>query len=355
MRSARPVGLLLSAAAALLWAIGMTVLQPLTEPIGPWSERLPGNNAYWARDLRFTAIVAVVLGLVLAGRGRLRWTGPAVLLGGLWLAADVTIDRADPTGAGPTVLLAAVGCAVLGAVAAVPWWRERDATGAGTDRWALTGAACVAGVLTMVATGIESPTDREPELNPAAFATGVLLVALTIGAALAAAPARTRARCVLAAGLGVAAVAGVGLIRTIPPGPRALPELALGAVLLTGVTLLAWDWPGGRPSWRRHAVAALAALVGPTVLLLVVAIVMIVLLPVGAMFTALAGNSPINAADSDVLYSLIGLLAGLGMGLLLAWPPALGYRADPSGPLRPLGSEGPAGPAGGRPASAERR
>ncbi|SCE77925.1 hypothetical protein GA0070607_1468 [Micromonospora coriariae] len=326
MRSARPVGLLLSAAAVLLWAIGMTVLQPLTEPIGPWSEHLPGNNAYWARDLRFTAVVAVVLGLVLAGRGRRRWAGPAVLLGGLWIAADVAIDRADLTGAGPTVLLAAGGCVVLGAVAAVLLWRERGVPGAGTDRRALTGAACVAGVLTLVAAGIESPTDREPELNPSAFATGVLLVALTIGAALAAAPARTRARCVLAAGLGVAAVSGVGLIRTIPPGPRALPQLALGAVLLAGVTLLAWDWPGGRPVWRHHALAALAALVGPMAFLLVAAIPMMVLLPIGAQFTALAGNSPINAADSDLLLSLVGLLAGLGMALLLAWPPALGYR-----------------------------
>ncbi|MEU7399577.1 hypothetical protein, partial [Streptomyces albogriseolus] len=72
MRFARPVGLLLSAAAVVLWAYGVTVLQPLTEPIGPWSERLPGNNAYWARDLRFMAIMAVALGLVLAGRGHLR-------------------------------------------------------------------------------------------------------------------------------------------------------------------------------------------------------------------------------------------------------------------------------------------
>ncbi|MEV4659369.1 hypothetical protein [Micromonospora sp. NPDC049301] len=355
MRSARPVGLLLSAAAVVLWAIGMTVLQPLTEPIGPWSERLPGNNAYWARDLRFTAIVAVVLGLVLAGRGRPRWAGPAVLLGGLWVAADVAIDRTDPIGTGSTVLLAAGGCAVLGAVAAVLRWRERGAPRAGADRWTLTGAACVTGVLTLVAAGIESPTDREPELNPSAFATGVLLVALTIGAALAAAPARTRARCVLAAGLGVAAVSGVGLIRTIPPGPRVLPLVALGAVLLTGVTLLAWDWPGGRPAWRHHAVAALAALVGPMAMLLVTVLAGMVLLPIGAMFTALAGNSPINAADSDVLLSLAGVLAGLGMGLLLAWPPALGHRADPPAPPGPVGPEGPDGSVGGRPASAERR
>ncbi|MDG4759831.1 hypothetical protein [Micromonospora sp. WMMD710] len=328
MRSARPIGLLLSGAAVLLWAVGMTVLQPLTEPIGPWSERLPGNNAYWARDLRFVAIVAVVLGLLLAGRGQLRWSGPAVVLGGVWIAADVAIDRSDPAGTPSTVLLAAGGCAVLGALVAVLSWRERGAPPS-TDRRAVTGTACVAGVLAVVAAGIESPTDREPELTPAAFVTGVLLVALTVVAALAAAPARTRSRGLLAAGLGAVAVAGVALIRAVPPGTRILPMVALGAVLLTGVTLLAWDWPGGRPVWRHHTLAGFASLVGPVPMLLVAGVAMMGLLPIGPTFTALAGNSPINSADSDVLLSLAGVLAGLGMALLLAWPAALGHRPGP--------------------------
>ncbi|MBM0204072.1 hypothetical protein JNW90_13840, partial [Micromonospora sp. STR1s_5] len=63
-------------------------------------------------------------------------------------------------------------------------------TPSAADRRVLTGAACVAGVLTLVAAGMESPTDREPELNQGALATGALLVVLAIGAALAAAPAR---------------------------------------------------------------------------------------------------------------------------------------------------------------------
>ncbi|WP_433552902.1 hypothetical protein ACQP08_05710 [Micromonospora zamorensis] len=335
MRFARPVGLLLSAAAVVLWAFGVTVLQPLTEPIGPWSERLPGNNAYWARDLRFMAIMAVVVGLVLAGRGQLRWSRSAVLLGGCWVAADVAIDRVDPIGVRATVLLAVGGCAVLGALAATLWWRERGApSGQGgeapeaaeggapsaAERRTLTGAACVAGVLTLVAAGIESPTDREPELNQGALATAALLAVLAVGAALAAAPARTRARVGLAAGLAVAALVGVGLVRAVAPGTRLLPETALGAVLLTGVTLLAWDWPGGRPIWRHHALAALAALLGPVAFLLATAIPMMILLPIGATFTVLAGNSPINAADSDLLVSLCGLLSGLAMALLLARP-----------------------------------
>ncbi|MEU7970946.1 hypothetical protein AB0B48_02775 [Micromonospora sp. NPDC049089] len=335
MRFARPVGLILSAAAVALWAYGMTTWQPLTEPLGPWSEHLPGNNAYWARDLRFMAIMAVPLGLVLAGRGQMRWSGPAVVLGGCWIAADVAVDRADLIGVGATVRLAVAGYAVLGVVAALLlWWeravppmgepdtesaRERGATPA-TNRRVLTGAACVAGVLTLVAAGMESPTDREPELHQGALATAALLVALAVGAALAAAPVRTRVRVGLAAGLTVVAVLGVGWVRATAPGTRLLPEAALGAVLLTGVTLLAWDWPGGRPIWRHHALAALIALVGPVVFLVATAISMMILMPIGAAFTALAGNSPINSADSDLLVSLVGLLAGLGMAVLLARP-----------------------------------
>ncbi|MET8199009.1 hypothetical protein [Micromonospora taraxaci] len=327
MRSARPVGLLISAAAVVLWAIGVTVWQPLTEPLGPWSEHLPGNNAYWARDLRFMAIIAVTLGLVVAGRGQVRWSGPAVVLGGLWIAGDVAVDRADPVGTGATVLLAVGGCALLGVFAAILLWRERG-TPSAADRRALTGAACVAGVLVAVAAGIESPTDREPELNQGGLATAALLVVLAVVAALTAAPDRSRVRVGLAAGLAVVCLLGVGLVRAVPPGSRLLPELTLWTVLLTGVTVLAWDWPGGRPVWRHHALAALAALVGPLALLLVTAVTMMVLVPIGATFTALAGNSPINSADSDVLVSLAGLLAGLGMALLLTWPAALGHRPD---------------------------
>ncbi|MEU8300918.1 hypothetical protein AB0C04_26980 [Micromonospora sp. NPDC048909] len=342
MRSARPVGLFLAAAAAVLWAVNLTVLQPLTEPIGPWSENLPGNNTYWARDLRFVAILGVVLGLVLAGRGDRRWSAPAVLLGGGWVAADLALDRSDPTGAESTVLLAAAGCGLLAALATLLALVERRRPGAvgqpADPAWqrALIVAACVAGVSTMVAAGIESPTDREPELHPAAFATAALLAALTIGCALAAAPSVTRARGWLAVGLGAATVLGIGLVRAVPPGPRALPEVTLGAVLLTGVTLLAWRWPGGRPAWARHALAAVAALIGPMAMLLLVGIFMIIL-RVGAPFTALAGNSPIHAADSDILISLAGLLVGLGMGLLLAWLPALAAApAQATRPTRPI-------------------
>ncbi|MEV0726323.1 hypothetical protein AB0I37_26515 [Micromonospora purpureochromogenes] len=144
------------------------------------------------------------------------------------------------------------------------------------------------------------------------------------------------------------------MARAVPPGPRALPLLLLGAVLLTGITLLASDWPDGRPVWRRHAVAALASSLDPYPLLLII-VIFTMLLNIGAPFTALTGNSAINSADSDILLFLAGLLAGLVMGLLLARPNALGYRPGSDGPPPPDGPPGSAGVPGPRRASAERR
>ncbi|MGC4894190.1 hypothetical protein [Micromonospora sp. DT31] len=344
----RPAGLLLAAVAAVLWALGMTVLQPLTEQVGPWPEVPPGNNAYWARDLRFVVIVGAVAGLVLAGGGNRRWSVPAVLLGGAWMAVDVAVDRADPTGTGFTVLLAVAGCAAVAGAAALAVRRQRG----GRGRRALVATACVTGVSVLVAAAIESPTDRETELNWAAVVTSLLLLALTLACALAAAPRWHPARQRLAVGIGAAVTAAVLLVRAVPPDSRILPGVLLVTVLLTGVTLLAWDWPDGRPVWRWHAFAALAALLGPHAMLLIVVIGTTLLNP-GAPLTAMAGNTAISSADSDVLLSLSGVLAGLGMALLLAFPPALGYR--PAGPERPDGPDEPEGQDGLRRASADRR
>ncbi|MEV1146483.1 hypothetical protein, partial [Micromonospora sp. NPDC049799] len=143
--------------------------------------------------------------------------------------------------------------------------------------------------------------------------------------ALAAAPGTGRDRRGLAAAAAGLAIVGVGVVRMLSPGSRILPAVLLGAVLLTGVTLVAWDRPGGRVEWRWQALAALAALLAPAAMGFLALLTMAWLEPV-APLTALAGNTTINADGTDVLYSLAGLLAGLGTALLLAWPPALGER-----------------------------
>ena len=80
---------------ALLWAYALTVVQPATEPApGVWAE----NNTYWARDVRWMAIVAVVCALVLAVRGVRTPTLVAVGAGVAWALADVWLLQAALAG-----------------------------------------------------------------------------------------------------------------------------------------------------------------------------------------------------------------------------------------------------------------
>ncbi|MBM7079414.1 hypothetical protein [Micromonospora humida] len=365
-------GIGLAALAVPLWAIGMTRWQPLTEPVGPWSERLPEASTYWARDLRFLALMAVACGLVLAGAGRRPWLTPAVLLGGGVLAADIAVDRADLTGPGATVSLVAagwlaVGVTVLlavrrdgatgvdgphrrtagaGAVGAagpdrtVPWVGPRR-TG-GRDRAVLAGVAAVAAVLALTAVLTRSPTGREPALDPAALVTALLLLAVTVAGAAAAAPARGRRRLAAAVGLAVTGGIGLPLVRLVGPAGRPVPVALLGAVLLLGVTLLT------RPALpaNRYAVLVPVVLLAPPALWHVALLVSGVLSP-GAPLTVLAGNSPVGGGGPDVLPALAGLVAGLGTALVLARAAGV--------PGRPGHRPAPSAGGSARPASAERR
>ncbi|WP_422753172.1 hypothetical protein [Micromonospora sp. WMMD708] len=371
------VGVGLAALAVPLWAVGMTWWQPLTEPVGPWSERLPEASTYWARDLRFLALTAVACGLVLAGAGRRSWLVPAVLLGGGALAADVAVDRADPTGPGATVALVAAGwlavgvtvllavrrdgatgadgphrrtagagtAAVVGAVGAagpdrtVPWGPHRTA---GRDRAVLAGVAAVAAVLALTAVLTRSPTGREPALDPAALVTALLLLAVTVVGAAAAAPARGRRRLAAAVGLAVTGGIGLPLVRLVGPAGRLVPAALLGAVLLLGVTLLTRPaLPAGR-----YVVLVPVGLLAPLALWHVALLVSAALSP-GTPLTALAGNSPVGGGDPDVLPALAGLVAGLGTAQALARTAGV--------PGRPGHRPGPSAGGSARPASVERR
>jgi hypothetical protein len=77
---------------------------------------------------------------------------------------------------------------------------------------------------------------------------GALLLAVTLGCAVAAAPdLRAPQRWVVG---GLASAGGAAVLRLIQPGNRLLAMMALGALLLIGVALLSWDWPDGRPDWN---------------------------------------------------------------------------------------------------------
>jgi hypothetical protein len=77
-------------AGAALWAYGIAVLQPLCEPGSPFWEYAE-NNSYWARDVRWAAILAV--SAVLASVVR---SPAAAAIGVTWLGADLALDRIDP-------------------------------------------------------------------------------------------------------------------------------------------------------------------------------------------------------------------------------------------------------------------
>jgi membrane protein YqaA with SNARE-associated domain len=345
--------------ATVFWAIGLAVLQRLSEPVGP--DAYAENNTYWVRDLRFMAVIVVVLGLLLASGGARAGVKPILALGVAWIAADVVLDRVGVAGAVTAVVLAVVGCVAVLTVALslarrtqpgdvrgagpgdvrragpgdVRRVRPGDVRGvrpgddirrvAGRDRVVLLVAAAVGAALAPLAAGIESPTDTESALTPSAVIVGALLVVTTVGAALSLAPAGSTG-CRIGAGT-LAALGGAGVVAVAPVAPpgQLVPMMLLATVLLGGVSLLASALPGRRPRWRRQVPVFLAVLVGYPVLTMFWLLLTVFGVPVGAWLTALAGSAEVNAADSDTLYALIGLATGLLLGGLLT----LAARAAP--------------------------
>jgi hypothetical protein len=315
----------LAAVAAAVWAVGVTVWQPLSEP-AHFADATGENNTYWARELRWGALVAVVLLLVVIVRGDRRATR-GVLLGGVaWLAIDIQLDRIDPASGTVALALAAVvaalaGCAAAGAVTAVP--RPR----------VLLTVAAVAAVMSSLTTATESPTDVEPELNLGSAIVGSLLAAVAVAAAVRAAGSVSRTRAVAGLAAGVGAAAGPCLLRARYPQPadgRLYGVLLFTALLLLAVVVLAGPRPRAARQWLRYPVALLTGAV-TFPLMLFPLIVMSVALPAGRVFTALAGNPPIHGADEDVVKVLLAVPIGWALGRLL-WNPAFGRRLFPRVP-----------------------
>jgi hypothetical protein len=299
------VGLACAGAGVVVWASDLTLVQGSTEPAEPWHDAWASNNTYWARDLRWMALVAVFAGLVLALRGdRRRSAGAGLAVLGL-IGVDLILDRLDLAGGPAAGWLSAAACALILAA----WLFARR--GAAPDRVPLVVAASVAAATAPLAAGIESPTDTEPTLTPYALVTGCLLVAVAVACAVAAAPDRSPARL---AAVGVFAVVGgatVALLRVAEPGQRGLPSLLLGGVLLVGVAAVVCPW-------RRGTTTTVAVLIVGYPVLLLTTVMVGYMVPVASVFTAAAGNPPVDAADTDLLVTQVGVLPGLVLGGLLA-------------------------------------
>ena len=219
------LGLVCGWTGAALWAIGVTVLQPMTEP-ADWAE----NNTYWVRDVRWMAIFAVFATLILLVRGDRIRSGLAALGVACWLGVDLWLDRIDVAGSNSTKWAAALGCLVVLAAFLV----ESLSPGR-PDHRVLAAAAGVAAATVPMAVLIESPTDTEAALSRSALALGFLLTAVAVGGAVSAAASPTVRNVVLAIGSAIAAAGLVVLVRVVPIDVRILALFPLIAVLLTGV------------------------------------------------------------------------------------------------------------------------
>lgn len=189
------------------WALALTLLQPLTEVVDDYAS----PNQYWARDLRWIALLAICGGLVAALRPTAR---AAAAIGGAGVAlfiADVILDRAGV--AGP--LAAVVLVPAAGALVTALWLvlrtehaafrvglrlgRRSRIRSTRPGRGAALACAALAAAATPLAPFVAAVAegDPHPALVPAALVTGALLavvaVALRIGPGRAASPGGRRA------------------------------------------------------------------------------------------------------------------------------------------------------------------
>ncbi|WP_250035157.1 hypothetical protein [Paractinoplanes maris] len=267
------IAVLVGWAGAWLWAYGTAVLQPLCEPGSPFWEGAE-NNSYWARDVRWAAILAV--SAVLAAVSRRSWL---IAVAVPWLAADIVLDRIDP--GRPALLPATLIAGVVVTAVAIPAALRRP--GRPVALWIPLACLFTAGSIV----ALESPSDAEPQLALSRLAAYVVCAIATVVCVLASlTPSTLQRRWPVVAGLAV----GVTLFGLPLPPLVTFGLMALGAAT---VVLLRKPWAGAR---RAAGVAALHV-VG---LIAVGFVLLFALLQAGQPFTALAGNEPVNAADSDL-------------------------------------------------------
>ncbi|MBL7259290.1 hypothetical protein [Paractinoplanes lichenicola] len=250
-------------AGAALWAYGMAVLQPLCEPGSVFWE-LAENNSYWARDVRWSAILAVTAALWAVTR-----SGTAVATGMVWLCADLALDRMDPGGAIRTAVTVTAGLILTGVIALFgrPPGRRRGLT------W--VALACV--FAASFVARLESPSDTEPQLGPSRVAALALLMAAA-------------AFCLTVAGYRWWATAVVVVLPASALVPGAPLWLSFALLVPAATVIVVWRRPWAGPRALAATVVALP---------ITIVAVLLLLLQAARPFTALAGNEPIGGADSD--------------------------------------------------------
>ncbi|MFD0556960.1 hypothetical protein FB566_2212 [Stackebrandtia endophytica] len=298
-RFAPPV---LSSVAALYWVLALTWLQPLTDPGRPWHDWVVGNNSYWVRELRWAMIVLMLACFVWACRGDLKRTGYGAVTAGAWIGADVWLDRLNVTGVPTTIALSIVAVSVV--VAA-----RRFAVGSSRPRpKVLTVAAIATATLAGHLTLVRSPFEDELFATLAgAVVAGVLAIMIALGCASSVRRHQRRTVPLFTVAYLVSAVAVVFLASG---GAELLGSMLLTTAAQLVVVRLVSTTPFTVIGCVSAGIVVAAFNLGLTLFFAITGM----FLEVGRLFTTWAGNPPINAADSDILYTAIAVVVGAMLG-----------------------------------------
>ncbi|MFB9177156.1 hypothetical protein ACFFX1_03305 [Dactylosporangium sucinum] len=300
--------------------MSLAIYQPFMQPSGFWADpqtgasfpELAGNNTYWPRDVRQLAILLALAGVILIVDGRIRGVVTGAVATGAWLIADLWLDRVDISGQAAAAWLGVGGGLGFFATALVG---ARLSTGRGAGRGPVASAAAkdlaagTAAVLAVTSTLITTPWD-EPVTRPdlvrvedalLAIKSGLVVMFAVVAVSLVARRLTTARAWLVAAFVVVAALAAW-------PGSGAASygSLLVAPIAVSLAVAAARDVPLG----RLVAVAGACSVTLPLSLL----ILYFGGTAAGGAMTSLAGNPPVNGADTDLSIAL----AGLALGLLLA-------------------------------------
>jgi len=175
-------------------------------------------------------------------------------------------------------------------------------------------AAYVAAPTACVAATMQSVNDTERALAIGSAISAGLLVVGGLGCALAASRPTWR-RGVVASAAMVTALGLIAACRAAGPFDRGLQSLFLVLVMFGAVYALTNARPR-RSTMVRYFACFVGILVGTSVVSCGLGVSLAP--PFAALFTALAGNPPVNSSDTDLIESVLGIVPGLLLGVL-AW------------------------------------
>ncbi len=332
------VALLAGLTAAVVWAVGMAVYQPIMEPHGVWTDQSTGqtypalasNNTYWPRDLRLLAVMLAVAAVILLGRGARRGLFAAASLGVLWVAADVVFDRLQVHGQGTAIWLTGGAILVFAVAAALGWTR---ADGNETARRVV---AAVASVLACDVLLVVSPWDpseegaRELRIETQMWWLRAPLILMLLAVVVCLAASRSARRWHAAAWAAPYLIL-FGLVTAAAAVTNG--GIGFGALSLSVLAPL----PVVAAHTRSAGRVGLNAAVNAAVLVPLVIVAYFACSPLSRFLTHLAGNPPVNSADTDSSYALFALVSGIAFSVLGWWitstrrSVAFGTRELPTG------------------------